>query len=515
MKPGSTTRQNRFSKLSTQSLLVAIVFIAIFTMAVRVPADTDTWWHLRSGQYIIENFRVPTVDPFSHTKAGQLWIDHGWLAQIFWYGLYVGGGWAAMALVLAGLVTLAFWVVWRQIEANVFVGAFSMVLGAIVSSVIWAARPQMISFVLAAGVAYLLHRFKRHNGRLLPWLPLITLLWVNVHGGFAIGFMLMLAYLVGEAVNNITGHQEDPVLAWLRLRHLLVAIGLSLAVVVINPYTWRMWLYPFQTVGISALRDFIQEWQSPNFHLAYVQPFALMLLLVLAALARTGRRADWTDLALVAMWTAWALFAARNIAIFGLVVTPILARYADLAWTRQWETWGYQRIPFSTQIDPASHEPRFPSQRANTIFIVNWVLLALIVAAALVKIAIPLTPKANLTAEQESLPYHAVEFLKREGLPGPIFNSYNWGGYLIFKLWPDYPVYIDGRTDLYDDAFIRRYLNVVTAGDNWQQTLDEDGINLVLIESESTLAKFLRQDPAWTEHYRDESTVIFGRIAAF
>ena len=75
-------------------------------MAVRVPADRDTSWHLRSGQYIVENQTIPTIDSFSHSRAGQLWIDHGWLAQIFWYGLYALGGWAALALAVAGLVTI-------------------------------------------------------------------------------------------------------------------------------------------------------------------------------------------------------------------------------------------------------------------------------------------------------------------------------------------------------------------------------------------------------------------------
>ncbi len=501
--------------LTIHRLLIAILFIAIFTMAVRVPADTDTWWHLRSGQYIVENHTIPTADPFSHTKAGQLWIDHGWLAQIFWYGLYAVGGWAALALTLAVLVTVAFWFMWQQIEANVFVGAFSMVLGAIVSSVVWAARPQMITFLLTAVVAYLLHRFKRHHGRLLPWLPLVMLLWANIHGGFAIGFMLMLAYVMGEVVNNITAHKDDPVVGWSRLRHLLVVMVISLAVVVVNPHTWRMWLYPFQTVGISALRDFIQEWQSPNFHLPYVQSFALMLLLVIAALARAGRRADWTDLALVAMWTGWALFAARNIAIFGLITTPILARYADLAWAGQWQTWGYQRVPFSyPATPPTSQSGNSKLKTQNSKLILNWVLLGLIVIAALIKIVIPLTPKANLKAEQDSLPYQAVEFLKNERLPGPMFNSYNWGGYLIFKLWPDYPVYIDGRTDLYDDTFIRRYLGVMVAKDGWQQTLNDEGINLVFVENDSILAKFLRQEPVWTEVYHDEMAAIFSRKVA-
>ena len=502
-KLSSNLSSNLWTDFSTHKLLIALVFIAIFTMAVRVPADSDTWWHLRTGQYIVQNQTIPTTDPFSHTRAGQLWIDHGWLAQIFWYGLFALGGWAAVALGVAVLVTAAFWLLWRQIEANVFVAAVSMILAAIVSSVIWAARPQLISFVLTAWVAYLLHRFKRHDGRLLPWLPLVILLWANIHGGFAIGFMLMLAYGAGEVVNHLTKHHDDPVVSWAGLKQLALVFLISLAVVAINPHTWRLWLYPFQTVGIGALRDFIQEWQSPNFHLPYVQSFAVMLLLLVVALARAGRQADWTDLALVALWTGWSLFAARNIAIFGLVTAPILARYADLAWSRQWQVWGYERVPFSSAPDNS----KLSTQHSK----LNWLLLALIVVAALVKIIIPLTPTANLKAEQVSLPYQAVEFIKNEQLPGPMFNSYNWGGYLIFKLWPDYPVYIDGRTDLYDDAFIRRYLSVLMADEGWEQILMDDNIKLVIVESSSVLDKFLQRNPVWVEQYRDEMAVIFTR----
>ncbi|MCB0162666.1 MAG: hypothetical protein KDI79_00480, partial [Anaerolineae bacterium] len=91
-------------------------------------------------------------------------------------------------------------------------------------------------------------------------------------------------------------------------------------------------------------------------------------------------------------------------------------------------------------------------------------------------------------------------------------NSYNWGGYAIFKLWPGYQVYIDGRTDLYDDAFIRRYLDVMTANDGWRQTLDDDEINTILIETNSTLAKFLRlESSGWETVYQDDMAAVFVR----
>jgi hypothetical protein len=483
--------------LTLPRLLTIIVFIAIFAMAVRTPADTDTWWHLRSGQYIVETRGIPTTDPFSHTFAGQPLTYHGWLSQVFWYGLFALGGWAGLSLSLAVLVTCAFWLVWQVTPGNLYIRAFSIILGAITSAVVWVARPHMLSFVLAGLILLLLEKYKRSGSRWIYALPLITMLWANIHGGYAIAFMLVAAYLVGETFNHLTGHRDDPLLSWSQLAKLVVVALVSFAVVVVNPHGWQTWAYPFRTVGIGALRDYIQEWRSPDFHLSMTWPFAAMLLLTLVAAARSGRRADWTDLALVGLWATWSLFAGRNIGLYGLLTVPVLARYADSAW-------GHYL--------PAGNIS--PSSQGRAFALLNWSLLALVVVGALIKIALPLSPQATLKVEEESLPAGAVRFIQAQKPAGPLFNSYNWGGYLIFKLWPDYLVYIDGRTDLYDDAFIRRYLDVMVANDGWQQILDDDGINLVLIENNSVLDKFLRISPAWQEVYRDKMAVIFTRKVA-
>jgi hypothetical protein len=498
-------------------LLIAILFIAIFTMAVRLPADTDTWWHLRSGQYILENRTVPTTDPFSHTQAGRPWIDHGWLAQLFWYGLFALGGWPGLSLGLAALVTLTFALVWQVTPGNLYIRAFTMVLGAITSAVIWVARPQMVSFLLAGLVLFLLEKYKREGRRWIYALPLVMLLWVNVHGGYAIGFMLLGVYVVGEIFNNLTGHTEDPVVSWPQLGPLLVVGAISFAVVVINPHGWQMWLYPFRTVGIGALRDFIQEWRSPDFHLSLTWAFLAMLLLSVAALGRSPRRADWTDLAMFGLWSCASLFAARNIGLYGLLTIPALARYADAAWGQYLP--GERKGDSEVSQDERSGElkgtqgtPSVPTRSFSSTRL-NWILLGLVLLAALLKIGVALNPQEAIKAEQEGLPAKAVQFIQENKPAGPLFNSYNWGGYLIYKLWPAYPVYIDGRTDLYDDAFIRRYLDVVAGGEGWQQKLDEDGIKLVLIESDSSLARFLRDDPAWTELYHDDMASVFARQA--
>jgi hypothetical protein len=497
----------RIPELTLARLLSALVFIAVFTMAVRVPADSDTWWHLASGRYIVEQGRIPMTDPFSHTRMGAPWIDHGWLAQLLLYGTYVLGGWAALALSVAALVTAAWWFVYRQCEGQPYVRAFAIVWGAITSSVIWAARPQLVSFVLAALVAFLLHRYKRRNGRLLPWLPLVVLVWANVHGGYAIAFILILCYLVGETLNRLTGHAEDSVLATRRLVHLVIVAGVCFVVVGVNPHIWQMWLYPFRTVGIGVLQDFIQEWQSPDFHQVWQQPFLVLLLVTVLALARAGRRADFTDLALLSVWSAAALLAGRNIAIFALVSAPILVRYASQALQRQLESW--RDIGWAQRWLAESTRPLAGRRLLSAL---NWLLLVVVVAAALVKVYLPLRHVAVDAAVRETMPVEAVETIRGLQPPGPMFNSYNWGGYLIFTLWPEYPVFVDGRTDLYDDVFLRSYLDIYTAADGWQEQLAGYDVRLVIVERDSILARFLRLEPAsWHEVFRDELAAVFTR----
>ena len=499
----------RPSPLPLTRVLNALVFIAIFAMAVRMPADTDTWWHLASGRYMVAQHAIPLTDPFSHTRQGASWIDHGWLAQLFWYALYSLGSWPLLALGVAALVTLAWWLMWRQCAGNSYVRAVVVVWSAITSSVIWAARPQLVSFLLAALLSHLLQRYKRGNGRLLPWVPLVVLVWANVHGGYAIAFILMGCYLVGELLNRLSGHRDDPVFSPAQLRHLVWVMLLSFAVVGLNPHTWQMWLYPLHTVGIGVLREFIQEWQSPDFHQVWQQPFLLLLLGALLALGRAGRRADFSDLTLLGVWTVAALLAGRNMALFALLSAPIVTHYASLALERQLEDW--RALPHMQRWLDALIRP-LTSGRLQTVL--HGVFLTLIALTAALKVYLALQPAALEKAMRETLPVDAVSVLHSQRPPGALFNSYNWGGYLIFTLWPEYLVFVDGRTDLYDDELLRQYLAIYSASDDWQEQLARYDVRVVLVEADSILARFLRREPGWREIFRDQKATILIREAA-
>ncbi len=513
----STTGQNSTQSrgLGIDRLLVLILFLGIFAMALRSPLDTDSWWHIRTGQYIVETGGVPFSDPFTHTVAGLPWVDGQWLAQVALYTLYHAFGVGGLTLVLAAVVTLALWFVYLASgslssgsrSAWAYVRAFALALAALTSAVIWIARPQILTFLLTSVFLYVLYLYKYHSVNRLIFLPALMVLWVNVHGGYIVGFILIGGYLVGEMLNNLLGLGSAPILSRRQITRLgLIAVA-CVPAVLLNPFTYKMFILPFSTVGMTTLQQYIQEWASPNFHHLYEQPFLWLLLTVLSAVALSRTRMDFTDLILVGGFAYLGLTAARNVALFALVAAPVLTRHGTSALDNLLDAWR-RRTPWGPWLDRLLTQ-QFPPGPLLTA--VNWTLLAVIalavVARAYLMTATPLAAKA---AEQD-LPAAAAAYVESNDLPGPLFNSYNWGGYLIWRLYPHYPVFIDGRTDLYDAAFIRRYLDVVTLQGDWRDTLDEHHVNTILVERSSALASFLPKLGPWTRVYADDLAVVLVR----
>jgi hypothetical protein len=216
---------------------------------------------------------------------------------------------------------------------------------------------------------------------------------------------------------------------------------------------------------------------------------------VLAAAGLSSRHIDWTDLTLVCGTAVMALTAARNIAVFAIAATPVLSRHLNI-WL----------VDHGWQM-------KLRSRMSKTMLIVNWALLVVIALGGAIKIAAALNEKTVRAAQMERFPVELAEFLNKTPPPGNMFNSYDWGGYLMFAA-PNVPVYVDGRTDLYDDVFLRQYLEIVLIRDGWQEALGAQHIGFVAIEGGSVLASMLRTMPdVWQEHlFDDERSALFVRV---
>ncbi len=480
-----------------QRLVMLITLLAVFAMAARVSVDTDTWWHLRAGQWIVENRAIPQTDPFSFTRAGESWQYPGWLIEVPMFALFHAGGPGALNLWTAGMVALAFFFLWKALSGGPFLRAFVVILAATVSAVYWAARPYLVTFLLAAVFLWILEDYRWRKVDRLWWLPVLMIVWVNSHGGFVVGIILWGVYLTGVLVNWLASRVkltdgDDPAPPVRRL--LLIGI-LLLAAVLINPSTTAMVSYAFKTVGIDALQEYIQEWQSPDFHLLHVQPFAWLMLLTFGVVGASRKRLVLTDFLLFSGFAYMGLLAGRNVALFALAAPIVLTRHAAPLLAALSRRFGYRGLDSAAS---AQGKRRY----------LNWVVLVLVVLAVIIKSLSIMPPSVNEAAFRKGLPVEAAEYLRRVKPQGRLFNSYNWGGYLLWAL-PEYPVFIDGRTDLYTDEVIDQWLQVMRAEPGWQQVLEDYGVRLILIEQGSLLDNALEAGRTWILIYEDDLAVIY------
>jgi hypothetical protein len=254
-------------------------------------------------------------------------------------------------------------------------------------------------------------------------------------------------------------------------------------------------------VSIGVLQELIQEWQAPNFHLIAFQPFIWLWVVLLAAAGLGRRRMDLTDLTLVSGVTYLGLLAGRNVPLFALVAPAVIARHLAAA------------LPHLRVLHPVVAELLDPAPAPRQRPGLNAGLLGLVLVAVAARAGTAASPAANERFVAAQAPVEAVRFVQAARPPGPMFNAYNWGGYLTWSLYPDYPVYVDGRTDLYDDTLLREYLATANGLPGFEATLDRYGFNLVLIEAGSLLSDHLRGHPNWRWLYGDDMAAVYGRAA--
>lgn len=480
--------------LQTRSLFFLIVLFGIFVMAARPVTDPDLWWHLRTGQLIVQNHQLFHADPYSFTKAGQPWLDHEWLSQIVIFLIYRSAGYGGLMVVFAAIIAAAFLVVYWRSPGRPYVAGVVTVWGALASVPCWGVRPQMLTLLLASILLLVLERSYARPG-LLWAIPALLLLWVNLHAGYALGIGFIGLFLVGDALDLMLGWPTAG-LSIARLRRLGLVLAISLLMVPVNPYGAELYLYPFQTLHSRAMQFYIGEWFSPNFHDAHYLATLVMVLATLAVPMLSPRRLRPREILLliVTMWAA--LRSVRHIPIYMLVAVPLLSAMIT-AWLEQRKA--------SSLLTGSGR----PLTSAKLGF--NAIMLAAVVLAGVLRVRYVL--QGQSTAEGREFPSAAVAFLADGHIPGHIMNHYNWGGYFIWKLYPEVPVYIDGRADLYGDTFMDQFAaTYYLKGKAWADPLTQWNIRTVVLPPDAPLITALRSSPAWKTVFADKQTVVVTKV---
>ncbi len=476
----------------------------IFSIALLLSiSPSDYWWYVRLGGDIVRQGAIPTVDTYTYTRAGEPFVYHSWLAGVLFWGARQLGGNTLTAL-LRGVLLLAFyaliWKTCRLAGAGPKLAALLTLLAAMAGSNNWAMRPQLFSYPLFALTLLSLWQWRLGKNAWLWLLPPIVALWVNLHGAFALPFLLVGAAIVGGGGNR---------------RALLLALGGMLLASLLNPRGAGAWSYVLTLLTDPSSQQLGAEWKSPTTDSWQGKLFFAWLLLfpvlVFSAFSRqrpalslsngsaVSRQSHPLSTVYHLQTTDWLWFLGFGwMAVSGLrYVIWFLAILAPLS---------------ATMLAPLAGR-FFDRRRSTGIPAMNAAIFALLLLMplALLPGVREIWWDESPPQLSENTPVAATEWLaQRPELPGQLWADLAYSVYLIDAL-PQRPVWIDTRFELFPPQQWERYVEISEAAPGWEDALAQDGAKLLLLDAqhEARLVKAAGQSAGWKEVYRDERAVIF------
>ena len=480
-----------------QDIHFILIFYFVILFGSNLFRDGDPGRHITAGRYMLENRIILTHDIFSYTMPGQPLTPHEWLAQVAYGGADLLLGLSGVVLLAALVIALTIALVFREIARQGIprLLAFGLALwAAAMTSAHWLARPHLFTLLFLALWTPGLRRLARGKAAPLWQFPAIMLFWANTHGAFIAGFVVWGAYLAGWLWDRWRSAEKPSKMA---LRKLLIAGGSSFAITFINPVGWKLWATSVGYVTDSYLVNLTKEYSSLDFHSPGAWPFLAFLAFSLLVLALARKKLPAAEGLLLAGWAALALYSGRNMPLFAVVATPIMAGYIQ---------------PAVSGSDWLARVTRSIEAMEVQLRGALWSLLVVAIVVFLMTTGRPMdfTGK-GYQFNRTDFPVDAVNWLADHPQTGDMYDFFPWGGYLIYRMWPAQRVFIDGQLDFYGEAFTRQYQQIMTAGAGWQQLLDRYNVRWLLVPPNEPVALLLENDPAWSVIYQDKTAVIIRR----
>ena len=493
--PGPPGREFSFDTLlkkcfSFPAFLGAILVAANFGIDRNLRLDPDTWWHLKYGETILQSGHWPTVDTWSFTVLGMPRIAYEWGGEVLTALAYRLGGLRGMDVLLITLTSiltlLVYYFAWLRCRNSkaAFFGTFLLLP---VAALCFTLRPQLIGYIFLVITLILLERFRLGEQKALWALPLIFLLWINTHGSFTLGFMVLGLYWLSGLVSFNSGGLDAVRWRPEQRLHLEVVGLLSVAVLPLTPYGTRLAAVPLN-VATSLPLNFadIIEWQPLTTD--FWQAKLLLVLLFGFIVAQVGFRLHYRleefALLLIVLYATFVHF--RFAILFAIVFAPLAASLF---------------VRWAPTYDPRQDK-----------YALNAALTFLAIAAFVWFLPSETTLEKNVSSDY---PVQAVRYIQENPIPGRMFNNYNFGGYLIWAMAPQHKVFIDGRGDIYEHAGVfSDYATVTQLMPDAMAVLKSYRIHSCLVLKDEPLAALLSSQPNWKKVYADEHTAIFVRKQA-
>lgn len=491
-------------RISVRMLWALGIITFVFTYVnMSQIAPNDFWWHMAVGKDIMSNGQIPAVDIYSYTMAGQPYLSYQmfWLMDIWLYGWYSLGGAELVlfiqSLIITGtflIILLLCWGISKKWGVTSFCLVFTIMLGIYA----WNVRPQAISFLIGAIFLYGIYAYRRqHKLRWLLVFPVGMLVWVNSHGSFPIGLLLLGIWVGDELWRVYRSWREEKRLQVRALLSPMAVLFLTVGVCILNPRGVGILSYLMTMASNPAVQNTVPEWSPPNFNTPIGPLFFTSIFLTAVVLARSPRRPTFFQLACFVAFAALGLWTTRGVVWFGLVTAPILADH--IAAFREKE------IPILNQQNPQ-----------KKMQLVNFGILCLLFCLAIISLPwfrsmVPMRPDYRGLITRDT-PVEAVEFLIDQRPAGRIFNDMAFGSYLIWAAHAEYQVFSDPRIELFSQEIWDDYKTISWAQPGWKEKLADYEIRTLIVNpaEQGALIDGVEESGKWRLIYQDDTAVVFN-----
>lgn len=489
--------------------------------------DFDTWYHLKTGEYIISHHTIPTRDVFSFTAQGRTWITHEWLFEVLMFLAWRLGSLNGVIILKSLVVALGFlflWLALRRLEVDAVIGAPLAILAVYMVTFRAFGRPHVATEALLALYLYVLLLFKyrpefrARRKRLWLLLP-VQLVWANVHSGMVLGVGVFALFVVTEFIQGLLVRRPPsstslpsslpPSLPSRDLGFLSLLTLALFAVSFVNPNLHRALLYPFIITREPVFSGGIRELQSPLLRAFWSTDFFICLLLLLVvgvtSFVLNRRRLELFSVALFSLSGLAALLALRNVPIFALLAVPLVA----------------VNIRQVLSHRPQASSLKFPSRLQSAVcYLLSAILLALnlLVFFRGAHVANDYR-RPGFGYDRRIFPTGASGFVLRNSVPDHIFSTMEYGGYFIWTWYPEHQVYIDGRLDVYGSDLFETYGKVFWSAPILDSVIDRYDLNCFVLPqppsntpaTQNYIGRTLALRPDWSLVYFDDLALIYLR----
>lgn len=478
---------DKIKYISMPSLLVFLVIVLSSYITTEPVYDNDLWWHMKTGEYILENKEIPNKDIFSfYGMENDLdWMAHEWLSDIILYKVYDWFGFKGLIMfpiLFLSLTIMVLFQTYREQYYKFFLpGIVWLFATGFTLSIFSSTRPHMFSFLLFALTIFIIQRFIKGNHKIIWTLPFISMLWVNLHGGSsALLFVILIFTLISGIFKINIGKLKTESLERTKVKRIIQAMFLSLLTACINPYGYKMILYPFVNMADNRMLSFIAEWQSPNLHTPEGIAIFIVISIPIVYMLISKKEITLYELMIVGAFAFLSFKSIRQVSYFVIAVTPIMLVHLPV---------------IERKID---NPPKYIN------FAIGTMISFLFIGNLLITM--------NSPVNKDIYPSNDVITAISDYKPERMLNDYNWGGYLIWELYDeDIHVFVDGRADIFSKYILDDYERMYLLSQGWQNDFDKHNFDSALLISNSLLASYLVNELNWKVKYKDDNIIFITK----